>query len=48
MVSNNKKKKKKKKKKKAKYQGILGIALGAATLLGPIIGGALADVDQWR
>ncbi|KAI8887724.1 MFS general substrate transporter, partial [Backusella circina FSU 941] len=33
---------------RAKYQGILGIALGAATLLGPIIGGALADIGQWR
>lgn len=32
----------------AVYQGILGAALGLATIVGPILGGFLADQHQWR
>ncbi|KAI8332139.1 major facilitator superfamily domain-containing protein [Chlamydoabsidia padenii] len=32
---------------RAKYQGILGVALGTATVAGPLIGGAFADANLW-
>lgn len=32
----------------AVYQGILGAALGLATIVGPLLGGFLADHNQWR
>ncbi|CAO0795302.1 unnamed protein product [Mucor circinelloides] len=33
---------------RAVYQGILGAALGLATIVGPLLGGFLADHNQWR
>ncbi|KAI8971622.1 major facilitator superfamily domain-containing protein [Mycotypha africana] len=33
---------------RAIYQGILGLAIGMATLIGPLLGGFLADRGQWR
>ncbi|KAK4516015.1 uncharacterized protein ATC70_010976 [Mucor velutinosus] len=33
---------------RAVYQGILGAALGLATIVGPLLGGFLADQHQWR
>ncbi|CAO3607967.1 unnamed protein product [Cunninghamella echinulata] len=33
---------------RAKYQGYLGVALGTATIAGPIIGGLFADANLWR
>ncbi|CAO3624742.1 unnamed protein product [Cunninghamella blakesleeana] len=33
---------------RAKYQGFLGVALGTATVAGPIIGGLFADAKLWR
>ncbi|KAI8073097.1 major facilitator superfamily domain-containing protein [Gongronella butleri] len=33
---------------RAKYQGFLGVALGTATVAGPLIGGLFADANLWR
>ncbi|ORX54498.1 MFS general substrate transporter [Hesseltinella vesiculosa] len=33
---------------RAKYQGLLGVALGTATVAGPLIGGMFADANLWR
>ncbi|KAG2215926.1 hypothetical protein INT46_004182 [Mucor plumbeus] len=33
---------------RAIYQGVLGAALGLATIVGPLLGGLLADHNQWR